>query len=76
MALEAVARHRCYTGLVLAIDGDIVARAIDGSAGWGVSYWDALVVCAAQAAGRSRLLSEDLSDGRTFGSVAVENPFR
>lgn len=61
---------------VLAIDGDLVARALDGAVAWDLSYWDALIVCAAQAAGCSRLLTEDLGDGRTYGSVAVENPFR
>lgn len=60
---------------VLAIDADLVARAIDGTAAWGMSYWDALIVCAAQAAGCTRLLTEDLAEGRTYGSVAVENPF-
>jgi predicted nucleic acid-binding protein len=61
---------------VLAIDGDLVARALDGSVAWGMSYWDALIVCTAQAAGCARLLTEDLGDGRTYGSVTVENPFR
>lgn len=61
---------------VLAIDGDLVGRAIEGSVAWDLSYWDALIVCAAEAAGCARLLTEDLGDGRTYGSVAVENPFR
>lgn len=61
---------------VVAIDGDLVGRALEGSVAWGLSYWDALIVCSAQAAGCSRLLTEDLADGRTYGSVAVENPFR
>jgi predicted nucleic acid-binding protein len=61
---------------VLAIDGDLVARALDGSVAWGMSYWDALIVCTAQAAGCARLLTDDLGDGRTNGSVTVENPFR
>ena len=61
---------------VLAIDGDLVARALEGSVAWDLSYWDALIICSAQAAGCSRLLTEDLGDGRTYGSVTVENPFR
>ncbi len=61
---------------VIAIDGDLVARALEGSVAWDLSYWDALIVCAAQAAGCQRLFTEDLGDGRTYGSVAVENPFR
>lgn len=61
---------------VLAIDGDLVARALEGAVAWELSYWDALIVCTAQAAGCSRLLTEDLREGRTYGSVTVENPFR
>jgi predicted nucleic acid-binding protein len=41
-----------------------------------LSFWDALIVEAAQAAGASELLSEDLQDGRRFGSLVLTNPFR
>lgn len=61
---------------VLSIDSDLVARALVGSVAWDLSYWDSLIVCAAQAAGCSRLLTEDLGDGRSYGMVTVENPFR
>lgn len=60
---------------VVAIDDHHVAAAIAGRWSWGLSYWDALIVAAAERAGCERLLSEDLSDGATYGSVRVENPF-
>jgi len=41
-----------------------------------VSFWDALIIEAARRAGARRLVSEDLQDGRRFGALAVENPFR
>lgn len=41
-----------------------------------LSLWDALIVEAAQAAGASELLSEDLQEGRRFGSLVLTNPFR
>ena len=41
-----------------------------------VSLWDALIIEAARLRGCARLLSEDLQDGRTFGTVRIENPFR
>jgi predicted nucleic acid-binding protein len=41
-----------------------------------LSFWDALVVQAAIQAGADRLVSEDLQDGRRFGSLTIENPFR
>ncbi len=40
-----------------------------------VSFWDALIVVAAQRAGATVLLSEDLQHGRRFGTVTVRNPF-
>jgi predicted nucleic acid-binding protein len=61
---------------VVAIDAGRVRAAIDSARAWGISYWDALIVVAAQAGGCTRLLTEDLSDGATYGTVRVENPFR
>ena len=40
-----------------------------------VSFYDALIVCAAQQAGCDRLYSEDLQAGRRFGRVRIVNPF-
>jgi predicted nucleic acid-binding protein len=60
---------------VVAIDARLVAAAIAGSREWDISYWDALIVAAAEAGGCDRILSEDLADGATYGSVRVENPF-
>lgn len=42
----------------------------------GLSWYDALIVAAAQQAGCTLLLSEDLQHGRRFGDLRVENPFR
>jgi predicted nucleic acid-binding protein len=41
-----------------------------------ISYWDAAIIEAARALGCRILLSEDLSDGRDYDGVLVENPFR
>lgn len=40
-----------------------------------LSFWDALIVVAAERGGAGILLSEDLPHGRTFGGIRVENPF-
>ena len=40
-----------------------------------LSFWDALVVRSASAAGCGRLLSEDMQDGQTIDGVRIENPF-
>lgn len=41
-----------------------------------LSFWDALIVAAAQTAGATRILSEDLSAGQRIAGIAIENPFR
>jgi predicted nucleic acid-binding protein len=60
---------------VVPLDARLVAAAVAGSTDWGISYWDALIVAAAEVGGCSRILTEDLADGATYGSVRVENPF-
>jgi predicted nucleic acid-binding protein len=40
-----------------------------------VSWWDALIVAAAQACECNVLLTEDLQHGQTFGAVRVVDPF-
>ena len=41
-----------------------------------ISIWDALILTAAMRSGCDVLWSEDLQDGRYFGSLRVQNPFR
>lgn len=56
--------------------GDAILHALDLAAQYQVSFWDALILEAAQASGAEVLYSEDLSDGQTYGSVRVINPLR
>jgi predicted nucleic acid-binding protein len=42
----------------------------------GLSWWDSLVVSAAQVAGCSWLLTEDLEHDRVFDGLRVVDPFR
>jgi predicted nucleic acid-binding protein len=39
-----------------------------------VSFWDALIIRAAQVSRADVLYTEDLNDGQVFGSVRVVNP--
>jgi predicted nucleic acid-binding protein len=41
-----------------------------------LSYWDALIMAAAERRGCRWLLSEDFQTGRKLGSVTVLNPFQ
>jgi len=54
----------------------VMRAAIVAAARYRISYWDAAVIEAARLAGCRTLLSEDLAEGRDFGGVRVENPFR
>jgi predicted nucleic acid-binding protein len=42
---------------------------------FGLSWWDSLIVAAAQLGGCTHLLTEDLSDGQSFDGVLVISPF-
>ena len=53
---------------------DSILAALDLEERHQISFWDALVVHAAQTAGADVLYSEDLSDGQMYGSVRVVNP--
>ncbi|MBA3638495.1 MAG: hypothetical protein M3541_01910 [Acidobacteriota bacterium] len=54
--------------------GDSILEALELEARYQISFWDALVIQAAQAAGTDVLYSEDLSDGQRYGSVKIKNP--
>ncbi len=60
---------------VVVNDGDAVLGALEVEERFKISFWDALIVQAAQTAGVETLYSEDLADGQVYGSVRVANPF-
>ena len=53
----------------------IVARAVEIKALYGISLQDSMIVAAAEKSGCAELLSEDLSDGQVYAGVRVRNPF-
>jgi len=57
-------------------DGDIVRRAVEVRAKYGVHFYDGMIVAAAERGGCGRIWSEDLNAGQAYFNVAVENPFR
>jgi predicted nucleic acid-binding protein len=58
------------------VDLDLILAAIDLSRLHSFSFWDALIVRAAAAAGCGLLLSEDLQHGQVVDGVRIEDPFR
>ena len=57
------------------IDLAMVNRAIDTHKRYHISYWDALIVSAAERAGCTMIYSEDLNDGQIYHNIKVFNPF-
>jgi len=58
------------------IDYALVARAIETQIKFKISYWDSLIIAAAERAQCKRILSEDLNIGQAYWGIRVENPFR
>ncbi len=51
-----------------------ILQAMAIEARYKTSFWDALVVQAAESAGAEILYSEDLAAGQTYGTIRVVNP--
>jgi predicted nucleic acid-binding protein len=60
---------------VLSVEGGFVRSALELMAAYTLSFWNATIVAAAQAAHCDVLISEDLSHGMGFGAVSVRSPF-
>jgi len=57
------------------IDLAMVNRAIETHKRYQISYWDSLIISAAERAGCTTIFSEDLNDAQTYHSIPVFNPF-
>jgi predicted nucleic acid-binding protein len=56
-------------------DGASLLQAINLEERYQLSFWDSLIVAAAQKGGASVIYSEDFNHGQSFGPVEVRNPF-
>ena len=52
-----------------------IVRASEISETWRISFWDGMILAAAEQDGVAELLSEDISHGQTMAGVKVRNPF-
>jgi len=52
-----------------------ITRALDNEVKYKISFWDALILAAAEAGGAALLYTEDLNHGQKYGAVEVRNPF-
>ena len=51
-----------------------ILQALDIEARYRTSFWDALILQAAESAGASILYSEDLAAAQHYGSIQIVNP--
>lgn len=57
-----------------ATTAETVLRATDITELAQISFWDALIVAAAEQAGAAQVLSEDLNDGQAIAGIRIVNP--
>ena len=60
---------------VIPLDLPLVQRAVSTCQRYQISYWDALIIAAAERANCTRIFSEDLNTGQEYNGVVVFNPF-
>ncbi len=60
---------------IIVNDGNVNLGALELEQRFKVSFWDALILQAANTSGVSTLYSEDLSHGQVYDQVQVVNPF-
>jgi predicted nucleic acid-binding protein len=70
---ERLALYRRFE--VVVTSPDLITAALDLNTLRSVSFYDALIVQAAQCSGCVELLSEDLQTGATIAGVHIVNPF-
>jgi predicted nucleic acid-binding protein len=61
---------------IVVSDGDVVRRAVEVRAAYGLHFYDSMIVAAAERGGCGRIWSEDLNPGQKYFGIVVQNPFR
>jgi predicted nucleic acid-binding protein len=57
------------------LDGDVILRAVQAHAQYGLHFYDGMIVAAAERGGCQKIWSEDLNAGQKYFGSVVENPF-
>lgn len=66
---------RYFTWNPLPVDESVLRQGREIEQRFRLSWWDSLIVAAAQRQDCELLLTEDLQDGMIFGTVTVRSPF-
>ncbi len=67
--------ERYFTWKPCPVDEQLLRRGREVEQRYRLSWWDSTIVAAAQVQDCVLLLTEDLRDGATFGSVTARSPF-
>ena len=65
-----------YPLLATEVTMDVVRNAMYVKEEYGIQFYDALVVSAAEKLGCHEIVSEDLNDGQTYRGMKAVNPFK
>lgn len=60
----------------VAIDNALVSRAVEIQGLYGIQYYDAQIVAAAERLGCGGILTEGLNDGQMYCGITAVNPFK
>lgn len=71
---RCIDRMRCV-GTIVPVTLDIARRAVEIKALYGLQFYDAQIVAAAEKCGCDELWSEDMGGGATYCGVRCVNPF-
>lgn len=61
---------------VVSPDDEIVRRAVEAHAQYGIHFYDGMIVAAAERARCNRIWSEDLNPNQKYFGIEVTNPFK
>ena len=61
---------------VVTIGKDLINEAIDASLQYKLSFWDALILVAAESAKCEMVYSDDLTEGQVMRNVKIVNPLK
>lgn len=67
---------RVFKGLTtVLVDNAVISRGVEIKALFGIQFYDAALVAAAERAGAREIWSEDFNPGQRYGGVLAVNPF-
>ncbi|MBI5752131.1 MAG: PIN domain-containing protein [Hydrogenophilales bacterium] len=58
----------------VATDGEMAIRASEIADAWQTSFWDGMIIAAAERSGATELLSEDLQSGQRIAGIFITDP--